>query len=122
MAAKEKKEEFEGSFFARPLVGTVFTILSGLSFLALTMILPLVGPAAARGSGSPQAYQAPWYGKNLACFVAVVLLSLALGALAIISKLERRKIDNSPLPYFSIGLCGICVFLLVTLLTGLLAI
>jgi len=118
----KKQEEFEGSFFAMPIVGQVFTILSGLSFLGLAMILPLVGPAAAHGSGSPGAYQAPWYARNLYTFLAVLLVSLALAALAIVSKLERRKVDGSPLPYFSFGMAGICLFLLIALFMGALSI
>jgi hypothetical protein len=101
------------SFFQRPLVGTLLTILSGLSFLFVSMLLPLVGRA-----GAATAYA----GKNFTAFLGVLLLSLVLAVLAIVSKLERRKLDQSPLPYLSFGLCGICVLLLVALLTGLLSI
>ena len=49
MKKADKQEVMELSFFARPVVGSVLTILSGLSFYLVCMILPLVGPAAAHG-------------------------------------------------------------------------
>ncbi len=107
-------------FFAKPTVGTVFTVLSGLSFYFLMMVLPLVGPAAAHGSGSPGAYRAPQYATNFRAFLALAIVSLALGILAVVSKMERRKIDGSPLPLYSIGLSVACVLLLVALFTGML--
>lgn len=112
----------ETSFFARPAVGTALTICSGLSFLFLGMLLPLVGPAAMHGSGSPGATRAPWATRNYLTFLGVLLVSLTLAILATWSKLERRRIDRSPLPYFSMGMIGICLVLLIALLTGLLAI
>jgi hypothetical protein len=118
MSKKMQEKEFEGSFFAKPEVGSLFTILSGLALLVLMMILPLVGPAAAHGSGSPGAYQAPWYGKNVATFLGFLCLAFVLAALAVVSKLERRKVDQSPLPWYSIGLCAGYVILLIAFLTG----
>ncbi|NCC53687.1 MAG: hypothetical protein EOM20_21115 [Spartobacteria bacterium] len=112
------KEEFKGTFFATPWVGTLFTVLSGLSFMFLMMILPIVGKAARHGSGSPGAYRAPWYNANVAGFLTVLFLSFLLSVLAIISKRERSKIDNSPKPYVSYGLCVVCILLLVALMTG----
>lgn len=107
---------------ARPNVGNLFSIAAGLSFLFLCMILPLVGPAAMRGSGSPGAGPVPHARANFLAFLGVLLLSLALSGLAVYSKIERRKVDGSPLPFYSIGLCIVLVFLLIALLTGLLEI
>ena len=101
------------SFFATPWVGTLFTVLSGLSFLLTCMFLPLVGKAGAVVTYARQ---------NFIAFLAVLIVSLILAALATVSKLERRKIDQSPLPLFSFVLVGLCALLLVALLTGLLAI
>lgn len=86
------------------------------------MILPLVGPAAMRGSGSPGATAVPHAWANYFTFLGVLLLSLALSALAIFSKMERRKKDGSPLPLYSVGLLVLLLFLLVALLMGLLEI
>lgn len=116
----QQETSFEDNGFAHPVTGTILTVASGLSFLFLTMILSIVGPAAMSGSGSPGAYRAPWANNNILSFLGVLALSLTLGVLAVLSKLERRKIDGSPLPYFSFGLCAICVFLLVAFLTGIL--
>ena len=116
-----KQEAVDLPFFARPIVGSFFTILSALSFYLLCMILPIVGPAAAHGSGSPGATTAAHYHQNFLTFLAVLLISLALAVLALISKLERRKIDLSPFPLYSVGLCVVCVFLVFALFTGMLS-
>ena len=114
--------ESKGSFFAQPVVGSVLTVMGGVAFLFLCEILPLVGPAAAGGSGSPGATRAAHYTLNYIAFLCALLVTMGLSLAAIFSKLERRKIDNSPLPFFSMLLTGLCVLLLVALLTGLLTI
>lgn len=119
---KQQTDHPGNTLITHPLVGSVLTVLSALSFLFLCMILPLVGPAAMRGSGSPGADTAPHVGANITAFLSVLLLTFILGALGVYSKLQRRKIDGSPLPFWSVALCGICVFLLIAFLTGLLQI
>jgi len=42
--------------------------------------------------------------------------------LATWSKLVRRADDQSPFPYWSLGLCAVCAALFVLLMTGLLAV
>ncbi|MBU0678469.1 MAG: hypothetical protein KJ626_10160 [Verrucomicrobia bacterium] len=116
------EERFEGSFFSLPVIGSVLTVVSGVSFLFLCMIFPIVGPAAVHGSGSPGAGPVPHLTQNRIAFLGVLVISLVLAVLAIFSKLERRKIDGSPLPYMSIGLAGILVFILLIFVTGLTAI
>jgi hypothetical protein len=116
-----KQESVELPFFERPVVGSIFTILSAISFYVLCMILPIVGPAASHGSGSPGATTASHYHQNFIAFLTVLLISLVLAVLALISKLERRKIDQSPFPLYSAGLCVVCVFLVVALFTGMLS-
>lgn len=121
MAKKPAQEEPELTFFARPAVGSLFTVLSALSFLFLCMILPIVGSAAAHGSGSPGATTAEHYAKNFWAFLGVLLGALALAALAVVSKMERRKVDGSPMPLYSVGLVVLLVFMLIALLSGALA-
>ncbi len=99
------------SIFSHPLMGTTMTVLSGLSFLFIAMLLPMVGAAGAA---------APHAAHNYRTFAAVVVISLVLSVLAIVSKMARRKMDHSPLPMFSFGLCGLTVLLLVALVAGLL--
>jgi ABC-type microcin C transport system permease subunit YejE len=96
-----------------PVFGSALTVLSGLSFLLVCMLLPLVGPA---GAATVHADKNKW------TFLAFLLVALVLSVLAIISKLERRKFDHSPLPHFSLLLCGLCLLLLIASLTGLLSI
>jgi len=96
---------------ANPLTGSLLTIASGLAFLFLLMILPLVGAAG---------YATSYYRTNFTAFLCVLLFSLLLAVLAVISKMARRKIDGSPLPWMSICLCGVFVVLLISLLGGLL--
>lgn len=111
-----------GPLFALPVIGNLFSIAAGLSFLVLCMILPLVGPAAMRGSGSPGAMAVPHARANFYTFLGVLLLSMALSALAIYSKMDRRKTDGSPRPLYTIGLFVLLLFLLIALLMGLLEI
>ncbi len=108
------------SIFGDPLLGTLLTIAAGLSFLFLCMILPLVGPAAWHGSGSPGAGPAPHLIKNIVAFVIVLLLTSAFSTLALLSKLRRRQIDGSPVPLMSLVLVAGCVFLFLAFVMGLL--
>lgn len=100
-------------FLADPVVGTVCTVASGLSFILVCMLLPLVGKS---GSVTMHARE------NFLAFLAAVLLSLILAALATYAKIERRKLDGSPRPNFSIVLCILSGLLLLALLTGILRI
>ena len=122
MAAK-KQIKPKGSWFTKPEVGTAFTMAAWIAFLAVCMMLPMVGQAgvqvkyqASVGSELSQAM------ANQIAFGAVAVISLLLSIAAIFSKLERRKLDNSPLPKLSIILCGTCVVVLLSFFTGLLGI
>ena len=88
-------------------------MLSGLSFMFLAMCLPLVGPAGAT---------VPYARANQWTFLAVLFVAMVLAVLAVVSKLERRKLDQSPLPYASIGLVVLYAVLLVAVFGGLLRI
>lgn len=96
-----------------PWVGTLLTTLSGLSFLLVCMILPLVGKAAQLTTHAKQNRQA---------FLAVLLISTVLAALASWAKILRRRVDRSPLPAFSLILLALCVLLLAALFANLLQI
>lgn len=109
----EQAAAAEIPFFAREYVGTALTVASGLAFLFVCMILPIVGKAGSVVSHARE---------NFLAFLTALLVSLALAVLAAVSKLERRKLDGSPMPTFSFLLGGLCALLLVALLTGLLKI
>ena len=110
---KENTKQFMGPIISNPNVGTALSIFSGISFLFLCMILPLVGPAGAA---------VPYAEENEKKFLSVLFASLLLSILAIGSKLYRRSIDHSPLPFYSMGVSLMCLLLLVAFLSGLLQI
>ena len=103
-----------------PRVGNVLSVLFGLLFLFLCMILPLVGKSAAHGSGSPGAGPMDTLWKNHLFFSISLLLTLLSGAGALYSKLLRRREDGSPYPKATAGLLAVCVLLLLCYVTGLL--
>ena len=93
----------------KPLTGMVLAVGSGLSFFFLCMILPLVGPAGSKIEHAS---------KNKEAFLGVLLVTFLLAALAAYSKIGRRKTDGGPLPFWSMGLCLVCIFSLFVLLSG----
>ena len=96
-----------------PWVGTLLTTLSGLSFLLVLMVLPLVGKASV----------ATTYAKeNARAFLVTLLISMAFGVLAVWSKLLRRRHDHSPLPLFTLALMAILLMLLIAIFANLLSI
>ena len=105
----QEENQFTEKFVAKPLVGSILAVASGLSFFFLCMILPLVGPA-----GSRVAHAA----KNKAAFLGVLLVTFLLAAGASYSKMTRRKSDGTPLPLYSLGLCAICILTLLVLLAN----
>lgn len=98
--------------YARPAVGSMLSVLAGLSFLWLCMLLPLVGKAGAVASFTRQ---------NTFVFLGFLLLTLGLCAVAVGSKILRRRRDGSPPPIFSLVLAGLCGLLLIALVSGLLS-
>ncbi len=109
----DEKVKNEDNVLFKPATGTGLAVASGLSFFFLCMILPIVGPAGSRVEHAAQ---------NKAAFLSVLLVTFVLAALAAYSKLGRRKVDGSPLPVLSFGLCGVCILTLLVLLSGGLAI
>ena len=105
----EQTEKYEYGQIFKPKTGTTLAVMSGLSFFFLCMILPLVGPAGSRVDHAAQ---------NQSAFLLVLAITFSLAALATYSKLGRRKLDGAPRPWFSIGLCGVCVLTLIVLLLG----
>ena len=94
----------------RPATGSALAFSAGLTFYLLCMIMPLVGP---RGS------RVEHHGRNLTTFLFVLFLTLALAGAAAWSKLECRKIHGGARPWFSLGLCAICLLtLLIVLFKG----
>lgn len=97
----------------QPATGSVLTVAAGISFFFNCMLLPLVGRA---GSNAPHA------DTNRLAFLLALGITFLLAALATWSKLVRRADDQSPFPYWSLGLCAVCAALFVLLMTGLLAV
>jgi len=97
----------------RPMVGSTLTILSGLAFLLLAMFLPLVGKSAVKTEH---------YNLNFTAFICLLIITLMLSGLAVKSKMDRRKIDGSPIPLFSMIIGGLSLLLFISLILGLLKI
>ena len=94
----------------RPSTGSALAFSAGLSFYLLCMIMPLVGPGGSR---------VEHHSRNLGAFLFVLFLTLALAGTASWSKLECRKIHGGARPWFSLGLCAICLLtLLIVLFKG----
>ncbi len=60
--------------------------------------------------------------KNRWGFLTVLGLTFTLAALATYSKMLRRSEDQSPFPFWSLGLCVVCIGLFILLMLGLLAV
>lgn len=121
MGNKTAQNKIEYRGLAHPMIGNALTALTGIVCLFLCMIFPLVGPAAVHGSGSPGAGPAPHLAKNRAAFSAVLILALILAIGAIVSKLERRRVDASPLPFYSIAMLVFLVAVCAAFAMGLLS-
>ena len=113
MVEKEPESSAFKELLARAEVGTGLTILSGLSFLFLCMVLPLVGKSGVQTEHAT---------LNFSAFLGVLCLTLAVCGLAIKSKLDRSKVDGSPFPLFSTIIGALCVLLFFSLIFGLLKI
>jgi hypothetical protein len=99
----------KNSFIFSPLTGTVLAVASGLSFFFLCMILPLVGPAGSRVDHAMQ---------NKLAFLSVLIVTFALAGASSYSKLGYRRTKGGSMPWFSLGLCVVCILTLVVLLAG----
>lgn len=105
----EKEQREIRTFLFMPLTGNVLAVISGLSFYLLCMMLSLVGPA---GSSVEHA------DRNRYAFAAVLLVTLLLSALAVVSKLGCRSRRGGALPWFSLGLCVVCILSFIVLFAG----
>lgn len=103
-------------------VGDVLTVAAGVLFLVLCMMLPMVGPAAAHGSGSPGATTAEHFASNRTAFLAMLILTLIVAGVATLSKLTARRVAGGRLPYIALGIDAACLALLVVYFAGLLQI
>lgn len=66
-----------------------------LSFYVLCMLLPLVGKAGSK---------VDWAAKNRTTFLVALAITLLFSALAVVSRLERRRRCGGPFPLLQIGL------------------
>ncbi len=77
------------AWWARPRTRDVLSVLAGVAFLAVAILLPLVGKAGST---------APWAARNARAFETVVLTALGLALAAAASKFLRCRRDGSPMP------------------------
>ena len=92
----------------RPVTASTLAFSAGLAFYLLCMSMPLVGPAGSREEHAAQ---------NKATFVSLLLLTLVLAAASAYSRMGRRRSEGGgALPWFSLGLCALCLVMLVIVL------
>lgn len=102
--------------------GDTATVSAGILFLLVCMMLPLVGPAAAAGSGSPGAMTADHFETNRMAFSSALALTTLLGFAAAVMKFSARRIDGGGFPRAAVSLVVLCLALTVAYAMGLLTI
>lgn len=92
-----------------PTLRTGIAVAGGVSFYILCMMLSLVGPAGSKVEHA---------GRNRSAFLVVLLLTLALAGLSTYLGMTNRKVAGGGMPRYSIGLCMVCVTMLIVLFLG----
>ena len=100
-------------WFIHPVIRVALSVLSGLSFFLLCMILPLVGPAGSRVEHTL---------ANQVIFVSWLIFTLLISILSFFSRKMSNNDQNKDIPLFSILLIIICVVIFVLFLLGALSI
>jgi magnesium-transporting ATPase (P-type) len=97
-----------------PLVGKIFSILSGLGFFVVVMLLPLVGQA---GSKTEHAL------LNANTFMTALLLTIVF-SMACIRVTVRVREEGTPAktPWITWSISVMCTLLLLAKITGMLKI
>lgn len=93
------------------MLAATLSVVAGLLFLFLCMLLPLVGRAGAA---------APYSSANHRTFLVVALITLVFSLLASLFKIRQRKLSGAPLPVFTLGLTLVTVATILALWTGVL--
>ncbi len=98
----------------------IFAWAAPILFYVLCMLLPLVGPAAARGSGSPGATQAPHYAKNVAAFFSVWTLTTIAAIAAVVLRRRTSELDwrRDRVVWAECAVLALCFLILIGFLTG----
>jgi len=94
-----------------PVLAATLSVVAGLFFLVLCMLLPLVGRAGAA---------VPYSAENHRTFLAVAVVTLAFSLLASLLKLRQRKLNGAPLPVFTLALTLLTAATILALWTGVL--
>ena len=97
------------TWFYRRAVGDALSILAGLAFFLLCMLLPLVGPAGS---------QVEHASINKTIFLSWLGVTLLLSIGSVLSKWERVREENAPRPIYSLLLFITCIITLIIQLVG----
>lgn len=97
------------TWFYRRSVGATLSILAGLAFFLLCMLLPLVGPAGSKVEHASE---------NEMIFLSWLGITLLLSVASVLSRWERVRKENEPRPIYSLLLCITCIITLIIKLTG----
>ena len=101
------------ALFSSPSLNSFFSVLAGLGFMLICMLLPLVAKAGSAVEHSRE---------NRLFFTAIALLTLLLACSSVAINLLRRKRVGAPLRPFSLFVAGIVLTLLAALQLGWLSI
>ena len=96
-------------WFYRIKTGAVLSVLAGLAFFLLCMILPLVGPAGSRVSHAAD---------NKYIFMGWLFITSLISIAAVFSRWWRVKHQQAPKPLFSVLLSIICLLTWIVLFSG----
>tara|TARA_A200000113_G_scaffold188303_1_gene176011 strand:+ start:1216 stop:1539 length:324 start_codon:yes stop_codon:yes gene_type:complete len=96
-------------WFYRIKTGAVLSVLAGLAFFLLCMILPLVGPAGSRVSHAAD---------NKYIFMGWLFITSFISIAAVFSRWWRVKHQQAPKPLFSVLLSIICLLTWIVLFSG----
>ncbi len=99
-------------FGAHPVTGDVLSVLAGVMFLSVAMLMPLVGRA---GSATP------WADRNARTFEAAALTAQGIAWAAVSSKFFRRRCTGAPAPRATLVLVVVLLLIWVAFRAGELA-
>ena len=92
------------NIFSKPIILNFITVLAGLSFFLLCMILPLVGPAGSKVEHAD-------YNKTI--FLSWLIFTLVFSLTSFCLRLRKYKIEKNIFPIYSLILLAVCILIFI---------